>query len=212
MSPEQFSNALRRLRILAILRGVPPEHSAAMTNALYAGGIRLLEFSLSTPNALEALRIGRAQNLPGLFIGAGTVLSRADAQLAQSAGATFLVTPHAAPEVLTYGLEQDIAVLCGAMTPTEIAIARTTGNAVKLFPADALGAGYVRSLKGPYPDIELLVVGGISVDNLATYLSAGALGAGIGGALTDVDWSKPDWAKTTRIAADLMEIAREFAA
>jgi 2-dehydro-3-deoxyphosphogluconate aldolase/(4S)-4-hydroxy-2-oxoglutarate aldolase len=107
-------------------------------------------------------------------------------------------------------LEQDIAVLCGAMTPTEITVARTTGTAVKLFPAAALGAGYVRSLKGPYPDIELLVVGGISVHNLAAYLSAGALGAGIGGTLTDVDWSKPDWEKTTRIAAELMEIAREF--
>jgi 2-dehydro-3-deoxyphosphogluconate aldolase / (4S)-4-hydroxy-2-oxoglutarate aldolase len=212
MSIEMFLATLRRHRILAILRGVPPAYAEAMAQALYAGGIRLLEVSLSRTAALEGLRALAATRPPDMLVGAGTVVSRALAEQAKEAGATFFVTPHVVSEVAEYAGAFGIPVLCGAMTPTEIAAAREQGcGVVKLFPATALGADYLRSLRGPYPDLELLAVGGIGADNLAEYLAAGALGVGIGGALTSVDWKQPDWGRVTRLAADLTRIVAENA-
>lgn len=210
MSPDDFSASIRRHRILAILRGVPPEHAQALAEALYAGGIRLLEVSLSESQGLDGLRLIAAHRPSDMLVGAGTVVSPVLAEQAVAAGAAFFVTPHVAEDVNAYAATQGIPVLCGAMTPTEIAAARGQGSGiVKLFPAATLGAAYVRGLRGPYPDLELLAVGGIDASNLGEYLAAGALGAGIGGALTALDWARPDWEEVTRLAAELTRIAAD---
>lgn len=101
-------------------------------------------------------------------------------------------------------------VMCGAKTPTEVAQARALGSdIVKLFPAGPLGPGYVKALKAPYPDLELLAVGGVGPSNLAEFLKAGALGAAVGGALTNQDRSSPDFARVTEIAAGLVATVQE---
>lgn len=95
------------------------------------------------------------------------------------------------------------------MTPTEIQAARDQGSeVVKLFPAGDLGPGYLKSLLGPYPDLPLLVVGNIGADNLATFLQAGAVGAGVGSYLTRTDWTKPDFGMLEGRARALLEVAR----
>jgi len=156
----------------------------ARVNALHDAGVRLIEVALSEPTALatleELVRIAPSD----MFVGAGTVTTRALAESAHAAGATFLVTPHMALPTIAYAREHDLGLLAGALTPTEIASARDAGaRFIKLFPAIAFGADYVKALLGPYPDLELLVVGGVGSNNLAPYLRAGAIGAGVGGAL-----------------------------
>lgn len=210
MSWDDLSARIHQHRIMAILRGVPPEHAQRLVQALYAGGIRLLEVSLSGPQALESLALIAANRPPDVRVGAGTVVSAKQAEQAIGAGATFFVTPHVAQEVNAYAAARQVPVLGGAMTPTEIAVARSQGcRIVKVFPAAILGSGYVRSLLGPYPDLELLAVGGINAQNLDEYLAGGAVGAGIGGALTNLDWTCPDWDQASRTAADLTAIAAQ---
>lgn len=192
MSPsvDAFSAEVRRHRLVAILRGAARASLDARVDALYGAGVRLIEVALSEADALATLetlvRIAPAD----LRVGAGTVTTRALAEAAQTAGATFLVTPHVAAPVLAYAREHDLGVLAGALTPTDIATAREAGATfIKLFPAAPLGPAYVKALLGPYPDLEILVVGGIGSANLPAYLAAGALGAGVGGALASGDAS-----------------------
>lgn len=183
-----FDEAVRRHRLVAILRGTPPEHFAGLVEALLGSGVRLIEVSLSEPGAAQQVARLRQLAGPEVWVGAGTVTSLALAQEALEAGAGFLVTPHVVPEVVAFAAEWGLGMLCGAMTPGEIATARGLGvRFIKLFPASALGPDYLRALLGPYPDLELLVVGGVHSGNLGAYLRAGALGAGVGGALARVD-------------------------
>ncbi len=183
-----FADDVRRHRLVAILRGVPRGSLDARVDALYGAGVRLIEVALSEPEAVTTLEALVRLAPADLRVGAGTVTTRASAQDAAGAGATFLVTPHVAPPVLSYAREHDLGMLAGALTPTDIAAAREAGATfIKLFPAAALGPSYVQALLGPYPDLELLVVGGIGSSNLPSYLRAGALGAGVGGALAGGD-------------------------
>ncbi|CAM3630511.1 2-dehydro-3-deoxy-phosphogluconate aldolase [Deinococcus saxicola] len=198
---------LRRTRILAILRGVPPQHAPRLAETLQGAGIELFEVALSDDLGLASLRAIRTA-FPALTLGAGTVVTPALAQQAQDAGATFLVTPHLAPDVNAYARKQGLGLLAGALTPTEIYTAHAQGSAaVKVFPAGSLGPDYFRQLRGPYPDLPLLAVGGVDARNLSAYLQAGADGAGIGGALTRTDWTDPDWTALGRAAQKLVEAA-----
>lgn len=184
---------LRRHRLLAILRGVPARHAPRLIGTLRGAGLELFEVALSDAHGLDALKAVRAAH-PDLFLGAGTVVTPALARQAQAAGAGFLVTPHLVPEVARAAHEQGLGLLMGALTPTEIARALDLGSAaVKVFPAAMFGPEYFRQLRGPYPDAPLLAVGGVDATNLGAYLKAGALGAGLGGALTRTDWNDPDW-------------------
>lgn len=204
----QVEAAIRQGRLVAILRGVPPAHVAEMGEALLAGGIRVMEVALSTPDAPEALQRLRLAVGERGWVGAGTVISSQVGRLALDCGAQFFVTPHVVPDVLELAGHHSLAVVCGAITPTEIAHARALGSTlVKLFPASAVGPGFIKALRGPYPDLELLAVGGIGPANLAEYMNAGALGGGIGGALTDLNWAQPDFERTVRLATDLVRIA-----
>ncbi|CAM3935181.1 bifunctional 4-hydroxy-2-oxoglutarate aldolase/2-dehydro-3-deoxy-phosphogluconate aldolase [Deinococcus frigens] len=198
---------LRRHRLLAILRGVPASHAPRLVEVLRDAGIELFEVALSDGHGLEALKaVGVAH--PDLNLGAGTVLTPLLAAQAQAAGASFLVTPHVVPDVARAAHERGLGLLMGALTPGEIAQALALGSAaVKVFPAGMLGPDYFRQLRGPYPDAPLLAVGGVDAGNLGAYLQAGALGAGVGGALTRANWNAPDWASLHSGAAALVAAA-----
>jgi 2-dehydro-3-deoxyphosphogluconate aldolase/(4S)-4-hydroxy-2-oxoglutarate aldolase len=208
----QVEMAIRRERLVAILRGVPAHHVAEMGESLLAGGIHLMEVALSTPDALDGLaRLVETVGDRGC-VGAGTVVTPELGRQALARGAQFFVTPHLIPEVSELAVGRGIAIISGVLTPLEISQARTLGsNIVKLFPASVGGPGYVKALKGPYPDLEVLVTGGVGPANLGDFLRAGALGGGIGGALTELDWRRPDFAKTRELAASLVRIVREAA-
>jgi 2-dehydro-3-deoxyphosphogluconate aldolase / (4S)-4-hydroxy-2-oxoglutarate aldolase len=207
---------LRAFPFIAILRGVPAAHVVPLGEALLAGGVRCLEVTFTDADAAAKIEVLRAALPVEVLVGAGTVTTRKRAAAARAAGAGFLVTPHVAPEVNAFAVDHALPVVCGATTPTEIAQALEQGcTFIKLFPAGPLGPDYLRALLGPYPDLEVFAVGGIGLDNAAAYLAAGALGLGIGGALTTLDWRNPDLDAATRLArtfGDLIDAARGGAA
>jgi len=201
---QEVEDTVRGEKIVAILRGVPSVSCERIAEALLAGGIRVMEVAQSDADSLSCIeKLRRTVGNRG-FVGAGTVISTSIAREVLNVGAQFLVTPHVVEEVCLFAGEQDIAVICGAMTPTEIHRARSLGSRiVKLFPAGPLGPSYIKNLMSPYPDLEVLAVGGVDSTNCQDFLRAGAVGVGIGGALFRQDWTNPDFQRMKDIAADI---------
>jgi 2-dehydro-3-deoxyphosphogluconate aldolase/(4S)-4-hydroxy-2-oxoglutarate aldolase len=165
--------------LLAILRSDKPLRDVtAVARALADAGFTAVEVTLTTPEALVAIAALAASGI--LPTGAGSVLDRTGAEAARAAGATFLVTPVVARDVLDAGLP----VIMGAFTPTEAWQAQRAGAAaVKLFPAHTLGADYLRALRAPLPHLRVMPTGGITPANIGDWRRAGAVGAGIGSEL-----------------------------
>ncbi|MWK34942.1 bifunctional 4-hydroxy-2-oxoglutarate aldolase/2-dehydro-3-deoxy-phosphogluconate aldolase [Actinomadura sp. J1-007] len=175
---------LRENGCVAILRADSTEHFPATTRTLVDCGVHLMEFSLTTPGALAAVR-ELAGTLPGrVQLGVGTVTTVAQAEAAADAGARFLVTPVTNVQVIEYARRVSLPILAGALTPTEVFTAWTAGaTAVKVFPAGLGGPAYIRSLSDPFPDIPLVPTGGVGLSEAPAYLAAGAAAVGMGGPL-----------------------------
>ena len=171
--------------VVAIGRHVAAAVAPLVAGALADGGVRAFELTLNAPEA-DALRAieavaGIAADL-GLEIGAGTILSIEAAQRAVDAGATFLVMPHLDPDLVAWATARGIPTLPGCATPTEILAAwRVGAAAVKLFPASSAGPGFVRELRGPFPDIPLVPTGGVTLESAPAFIGAGAIAVGMGG-------------------------------
>jgi 2-dehydro-3-deoxyphosphogluconate aldolase/(4S)-4-hydroxy-2-oxoglutarate aldolase len=179
--------ALRAHRLMAIIRGDDPVTCERIAAVLVDNGISVLEVSLTSTDALKVIERVAAAVGPDVHVGAGTVLTADDARRARDSGATFTVTP-ALGEGVRASVELGLPVLAGALTPTEVLAAHRAGaTAVKVFPASSLGPGHVAALRAPFPDIPLVPVGGIGVDDVARYLDAGAVAVGVGAPLTGGD-------------------------
>lgn len=175
---------LGRTRVMAILRSADASGLPAVARALAAGGVTCLEVTLTTAGALDALTRIRAELGPGVAIGAGTVITGAQARDALAAGAEFLVAPVVDTAVVRHAADRGIPCYPGAWTPTEVSQAWQAGAAaVKLFPASTGGIGHLRQLRAPLPDIPLVAVGGVGIDEARDYLDAGACAVGIGSPL-----------------------------
>ncbi|MGW5172633.1 bifunctional 4-hydroxy-2-oxoglutarate aldolase/2-dehydro-3-deoxy-phosphogluconate aldolase [Streptomyces nodosus] len=176
--------ALRAQRLLAIVRGSDPDAALTTVLALAEEGVTLVEVSLSGRDALDVIARARAALGPDATLGAGTVLSADDARAAHKAGAAFLVTPAVSDGIAT-GRELGLPVLAGVMTPTDILQALRLGaDALKLFPAGSAGGpGYLRDLRGPFPDLPFVPVGGVDAQAAAAYLHGGAVAVGVGSPL-----------------------------
>jgi len=173
-------DAIRTRRVVAILRRV--EDPERVVEALQEGGIVIVEITLDSDRALET--IARLREDPELVVLAGTVRTAHEAKAAAEAGAQACVGPALAPEVLDACRALGIPGIPGALTPTEIETAQRLGAPmVKLFPAARLGPAYVRDLRGPLPDLPLLVTGGVDASNAGAFLRAGAAAVGVGSAL-----------------------------
>ncbi|MDJ0336087.1 bifunctional 4-hydroxy-2-oxoglutarate aldolase/2-dehydro-3-deoxy-phosphogluconate aldolase [Salinibacterium sp. G-O1] len=154
-----------------------------MVESLVRGNVRVIEVSLTTPDAEDTIARYRSDNSTAYILGAGTVLSADDARRAHSAGAAFVVTPALCPAI-EVARELGMQVFAGAVTPTEVFEAHRRGaTAVKLFPANWGGSGLLRQLRAPFPDISFVPVGGIDAASVADYLSAGATAVGVGSPL-----------------------------
>ncbi|WP_231933649.1 bifunctional 4-hydroxy-2-oxoglutarate aldolase/2-dehydro-3-deoxy-phosphogluconate aldolase [Micromonospora coxensis] len=175
---------LRRRRLLAIVRGTDPQAALASVHVLAEEGVDLVEVSLTGVDALSVIRRAAASLNDVRGLGAGTVLTARDAAAAVEAGATYLVTPGVTSGVQE-GVRLGVPVLVGALTPTEVAAAMDLGaTAVKLFPADRMGGPeYLRALRGPFPDVPFVPVGGVGTDAAPGWLDAGAVAVGVGGPL-----------------------------
>lgn len=169
--------------LVGIIRGLQMETILKIANVYLEAELFTLEVTMNTPNAASVIATLR-RDFPDLNIGAGTVCSMKDLQMALSAGSQFIVTPILNEEVIKNCVSQKIPVFPGAFTPTEIYTAWAMGaSAVKVFPATQLGPSYIKDILAPLNQIKLLPTGGVSRDNVKAYFEAGAIGAGLGSSL-----------------------------
>lgn len=174
--------SILRERVIPIARGLNARSALELTAALFDSGLTTIEVTVERPggfDAIEALRDG------GMTVGAGTVLTADQAASAVAAGAQFLVSPHLDRDLVGWVGHNDVPLIPGGLTPTEIAAAWALEvPAVKIFPASIGGPEYVKSLLAPYPDLALIPTGGIDAANAAAFLASGAVAVGVGGWLT----------------------------
>jgi len=173
-------------RVVAILRRTDSRAAVATAEALLAGGIDSLEVTCDSPGVLDMIRDIASALGDRVLLGAGTVLDEATARAALDAGARFLVSPHLDAALVCRLADEGVPWIPGAFTATEVLGAWRAGACViKLFPAGSVGPGYLKDLLGPFKDIPLLPTGGVTIDNAASFLEAGAWGLGMGSALVD---------------------------
>lgn len=211
MDREEGLELFEQTRTVVIVRGVERDKIIPLAEALYEGGIRMLEVTLNTVGAYYMIKDLHKQLGRKMFLGAGTVLDTSDAKAAAEAGASFFVTPNTDKRVIHFGQEENLPVFPGALTPTEVAKAWKCGaTAVKLFPASTFGPGYVKELMGPYSHIPILAVGGVHEGNAADYLRAGCKGIGIGSAvLNRQEIQAGDYEAVAKRAAKVTGAVRE---
>lgn len=208
--------AIRQHKLIAIVRGVETEKCMAIAQALYDGGFRLMEITYDQkhPETWEqtAQTIGSlATAFAGrMYIGAGTVTCTELVELTGKYGGQFIIAPDVNTDVIRLTCQKGMVSIPGALTPTEVMTAHRAGaDFVKLFPAGNLGHEYVKAVKAPLSHIEMLVVGGVNEHNLATFLAAGAAGAGIGGNLVNRAWVEAgEFEKITQVARAMVAAAQ----
>jgi 2-dehydro-3-deoxyphosphogluconate aldolase/(4S)-4-hydroxy-2-oxoglutarate aldolase len=174
---------VRELGIVAVVRSTA-EQVEPTVRALLDGGVDVIEITFSVPNAPEMIAMVKREFGDRVLLGAGTVRDAAKAADAIDAGARYIVAPNTDFDVIALCAERDVAVAPGAFTPTEVENAwRAGADVVKLFPAGAVGIPYLKALRAPMPDIPIMPTGGVTVDNAADWLRAGAVALGVGSKL-----------------------------
>lgn len=192
---EQVIKQIQEEKIIAIVRGVDVEKAVNVAQALYDGGIKLVEvtFNLNDPSShlktAQAIR-GIKEKMAGkMLVGAGTVTSVALVELAKQAGAEYIISPDTDEAVIRKTVELGLVSLPGAFTATEAKRAHAAGaDFVKIFPCVGNGPEYIKALCAPLNHIRFLAVGGVSAENAADFLKAGAVGIGVGGSLVNKKW------------------------
>lgn len=199
MTPD-FLTQLAKDRVIAVVRAPEIPDAAALCEALRAGGIRWIEFTRTTPGLAAHLRRAMANGQDG--VGAGTVMTGAQAEELIAAGAQYLVTPGCRPGVAEAAAAAGVPVVMGALSPTEVGMALDLGvDAVKIFPARAFGPRHFRDLAGPFPDVPLVASGGVNAENAAGFLAAGARAVCAGSEVVPpAVVAAGDWAEITRRA------------
>ena len=187
---ERIIQEISKHKIIAIARGIYGEKCIKLAQALYEGGIKLLEITFDQSNSQSLQET--ADTLQGLnrvlgnkmLFGAGTVISAEEVDIAVKAGAQFIISPNTDEAVIAETLKQGLVSIPGAMTPSEILNANRLGaDFVKLFPAAQLGYDYIRSIRAPINHVMLLATGGVNIENIGAFLKLGMIGAGVGGNL-----------------------------
>lgn len=178
------STLLATTRVVAVLRAAHAREYAPIIEALERGGVRSIELTLSTAGVFEELPVLLERFGSTVEIGVGTVTSARDAEAALDRGSAFVVTPTTDPAVVTACTCRAVPVYPGGLTPTELHTGWQAGaTAVKVFPASVVGPGYLAQLRGPFPDLEIVPSGGVSIDDAPAWIAAGALAVSLGGPL-----------------------------
>ncbi|SDS07190.1 bifunctional 4-hydroxy-2-oxoglutarate aldolase/2-dehydro-3-deoxy-phosphogluconate aldolase [Microlunatus soli] len=187
-----------RAGVIAVLRAPSPEAAVAAAEALISGGVTAIEVTYSTPDAAAAIA-KIAQDFPDAIVGAGTLTREPQITEAAAAGAAFLVSPGTTARIATAMVDTGLPTMTGTLTPSEIMTALDLGvTAMKVFPGSLAGPSYLKALRGPFPDVPLMPTGGVSADNLADWLTAGAFAVGAGSELCSAaDMKALDWAGIT---------------
>lgn len=187
MQKSEVLQKIREVGLLPVLRADSEEEALAIAYALEAGGVTILEVTMTVPGAIDAIRRLASEAGDRILIGAGTVLDPETARACMLAGAQFIVSPSLNLRTIELCRRYNVAVFPGGLTPTEIVSAWEAGaDAVKVFPCSAMGgAKYLKAIKAPLPQIDLIPTGGVSLATAAEFLEAGAIALGVGGDLVD---------------------------
>ncbi|MEA2620245.1 MAG: 2-dehydro-3-deoxyphosphogluconate aldolase / (4S)-4-hydroxy-2-oxoglutarate aldolase [Chloroflexota bacterium] len=210
MTPDERREAGRLVddlaaeRLIAIIRAGQAVDIERIAEILLTGRVRFIEVTLTTPGAIEAIAALQPFRAEGMRVGAGTVLTGADARSAIEAGVDFLVSPTVEPDVVAAGRGAHCAAFIGGLTPTEILAAwRAGADVVKVFPGRVATPGYFADLAGPLPGIPLMPTGNVDLETAPAYLRAGAIAVGVGKALVN-----PEHLAERRFDAIRSDVAR----
>jgi 2-dehydro-3-deoxyphosphogluconate aldolase/(4S)-4-hydroxy-2-oxoglutarate aldolase len=197
--------------LIAVIRADKPEQVLPICDALVGGGLTTLEITLTVPNAIDLIREARAKFDQNVLVGAGTVLNADGCRTAIQVGAEFVVTPVLRPGLIAIAHDRDTPIMLGAYSPTEAWNAQEAGaDFVKLFPADKLGPGYVRSLRAPMPTLRIVPTGGVDLQTVGEFLRAGCVALGVGSALLTRDIvAGSKWGELTSLAQKFVEAVTE---
>jgi 2-dehydro-3-deoxyphosphogluconate aldolase/(4S)-4-hydroxy-2-oxoglutarate aldolase len=217
---ETTQQILERVGLIPVLRARNAAQAHAVVQAMIAGGVTVVEVTMTVPNAVELLRELKSEYGPkGLLLGSGTVTTASEAQATINAGAEFVVSPSLHPEVINTTRTNGKLSIPGALTPTEIITAwRAGADYVKIFPCSAMGgASYLKSVLAPFPFLKLIPTGGVTLETAASFIQAGARALGVGSDLVNlaaIDAGHPETITETaraylKILADLREKSQD---
>ena len=207
MTIEEVIRRIEEIGIIPVVRASSVEEANRAVEAVCAGGIPVVEITMTVPNAVSVIRDLAQRRAKDVLIGAGTVTNAEQAESCIRAGAQFLVSPGLASSVLAVARVHETLAIPGALTPTELMNAQEHGaKLIKIFPCGNVGgAKYLKSLKAPFPQANLIPTGGVNVANAAEFISAGAFALGIGADLCDVKALREgNLEKVTTSARDLV--------
>jgi len=199
--PMKKSAILQKLnheKVIALIRADDPSGLLDCARALAEGGLTSIELTMTTPGAIRLLEKATAE-MPDFLFGLGTVLDAETARAGILAGARFIVTPALRPDVITLCQRYSVPVFSGALTPTEVVNAWECGaDAAKIFPAEFFGPAYIKSLKAPLPQVELVPTGGVTAENVGEFIKAGAFATAAGSSLVEAKaFKEKNWGAIT---------------
>ena len=210
-SKSEIISLLTQSGIIAVVRAQRQDQVVPLAEALVAGGVIAVEITLTTPNAIPAIREAKQQLGERALIGVGTVLDVAACRAAIEAGAEFVVSPILRPELVGLAHAADRPVMLGAYTPTEAQLAHEAGaDFIKIFPADKLGPGYIKNIRAPLPHLRVVPTGGVDLQTAPEFLKAGCAALGVGSSLVSAEILKTrNWNELTRLAGEFVRVVKE---
>ena len=210
---ETTSQILERVGLIPVLRAKSTKQALAVVDAMIAGGVSVVEVTMTCPDACGVLRALKSQYGSNVLLGSGTVTTPKDADLTIEAGAEFVVSPSLHPEVIAATKAAHKLSIPGALTPTEVVTAEAAGaDYIKIFPCSAVGgAPYLKALLAPFPHLKLIPTGGVTVETAESFLKAGARALGVGGDLVHlaaIDEGRPE--VITEAAKAYLQVIAKF--
>jgi len=208
MKRQVIIEQIKKEKLIVIIRGVEKEKLIQLTEAMYNGGVRLLEITYDSKRIVSDKETSQAISMlcdhfgDRMIIGAGTVLTEEQVKLTKQSGGSFVISPNTNKKVIDCTVANEMLSIPGALTPSEVEEAYECGaDFVKLFPVTSLGTDYVKAIRAPLSHIPLLAVGGIDLNNIKKYLRAGICGVGIGSNIVDKNLlAQNNWNEISRLA------------
>jgi 2-dehydro-3-deoxyphosphogluconate aldolase/(4S)-4-hydroxy-2-oxoglutarate aldolase len=202
MDKSGIKNRIEATGIVPVIRAASAEEARFAAESIAQGGIAIAEITMTVPGAVEVI-FELARTMPEVLVGAGTVLNPEAAKRCLDAGAKFLVSPGLNVKTIQLANKENVPIMAGALTPTEVITAWEAGaDYVKVFPCAQMGgASYIRALKGPLPDVPMVPTGGVNLDTAADFISAGSAALGVGGELLQKEALKTRNAEALRVLA-----------
>jgi 2-dehydro-3-deoxyphosphogluconate aldolase/(4S)-4-hydroxy-2-oxoglutarate aldolase len=209
-SKQQIIEQLLNPGVIAVVRAKRAEQAVPLAEALVAGGVIAIEITMTTPNAIAAIKEASSKLGTRALIGVGTVLDEKTCQAAIDAGAEFVVSPICRRELVPIAQNAGKPIMLGSYTPTEAQLAHEAGSDfIKIFPADTLGPNYIKALRAPLPHLKIVPTGGVDLKTIGDFFKAGVAAVGAGSSLISKEvLEKDDWATLTKTATEFVKAAR----